>query len=162
MGIWEVIMAIATRTYSHAATHTIPVHAVDIDHTKRLEQATLDLEDAVFSVLDAHKGYAFHDVDFLYWDRKLKNVATPISLALSECKGPRQFHFHYRHDPKDTDKMIPVLESPLHTLAKVCRDALIRCNEMVGMIDRSVIVNKIRLEQALRGFISKYNDAAVD
>lgn len=139
----------------HAATAT--KHHDDINITRRLEQSLLDLEDAVLTVLEAHKGHAFHDVDFLYWDRKLKNIATPISLALSECKGPRQFHYHYRHDPADSNTMLPVMESPVNTLLKVCRSALIRCTEMVGLVDRSVIVNKIRLEQSIRSFINRYN-----
>ncbi len=129
----------------------------DLDTTRKFEQALLDLEDAVHTVLEAHKGHAFHDVDFLYWDRKLKNIATPISLALSECKGPRQFHYHYRHNPNDNEHMIPVMESPINTLLKVCRNALIRCTEMVGLVDRSVVVNKIRLEQSMRAFINCYN-----
>lgn len=129
----------------------------DIGVTRKLEQSLLDLEDAVMTVLDAHKGHAFHDVDFLYWDRKLKNVATPISLALSECRGPRNFHYHYRHDPADDEKMIPVMESPVATLLKVCRNALIRCSDMVGVVDKSVVINKIRLEQSMRGFINSYN-----
>ena len=133
----------------------------DLSVTRKLEQSILDLEDAVLTVLDAHKGHAFHDVDFLYWDRKLKNIATPISLALSECKGPRMFHYHYRHDRDDAEKMIPVMESPVITLLKVCRNSLIRCNDMVGSVDQTVIVNKIRLEQSIRAFINCYNSSAV-
>ena len=131
----------------------------DVDVSRKLEQALLDLEDAVLTVLDAHKGHAFHDVDFLYWDRKLKNIATPISLALSECKGPRTFHYHYKHDKDDAELMIPVMESPIVTLLKVCRNALIRCNDMVGSVDNAVTVNKIRLEQSVRAFINCYNSA---
>ena len=131
----------------------------DVDFTRKLEATLVDLEDAVITVLDAHKGHAFHDVDYLYWDRKLKNIATPISLALSECKGPRSFHYHYRHDPENNDEMIPVMESPLTMLLKVCRNALIRCNDMVGLTDKNVIINKIRLEQSIRAFINCYNSA---
>lgn len=141
------------------SSHLYPDTMADLDSTKKFEQALLDLEDAVLTVLEAHKGHAFHDVDFLYWDRKLKNIATPISLALSECKGPRQFHYHYRHDPKDDEQMIPIMESPIGNLLKVCRSALIRCTEMVGLVDRAVIINKIRLEQSMRSFINRYNAA---
>jgi hypothetical protein len=140
-----------------SAGHLYSGAMADLDATRKFEQALMDLEDAVHTVLDAHKGHAFHDVDFLYWDRKLKNIATPISLALSECKGPRQFHYHYRHNPNDDEQMIPVMESPVGTLLKVCRNALIRCTEMVGLVDRSVVVNKIRLEQSIRAFINRYN-----
>lgn len=133
----------------------------DLNVTRKLEQSLLDLEDAVLTVLDAHKGHAFHDVDFLYWDRKLKNIATPISLALSECKGPRVFHYHYRHDREDAEKMIPVMESPIITLLKVCRNSLIRCNDIVGSVDKAVTINKIRLEQSIRSFINCYNSSAM-
>lgn len=131
----------------------------DLNIARKLEQALLDLEDAVLTVLDAHKGHAFHDVDFLYWDRKLKNIATPISLALSECKGPRVFHHHYRHNPNCEQEMIPVMESPIMTLLKVCRNSLIRCNDMVGSVDKAVTINKIRLEQSIRNFINCYNSS---
>ena len=134
-----------------------PTALGDLDVSRKLEQALLDLEDAVLTVLDAHKGHAFHDVDFLYWDRKLKNIATPISLALSECKGPRTFHYHYKHDPEHEETMIPVMESPITTLLKVCRNSLIRCNDMVGAVDKAVTINKIRLEQSIRSFINCYN-----
>ena len=150
-----------TIRYSESTKTSPPVKSLDddLDVTRRLEQALLALEDAVITVLDAHKGHAFHDVDFLYWDRKLKNIATPISLALSECKGPRTFHYHYRHDPEEEDRLIPVMESPITTLLKVCRNSLIRCNDMAGMVDRAVTVNKIHLEQSIRAFINCYNSS---
>lgn len=147
-------------TFAHEGLASAAIKSfVDIDVTRKLEQTLLDLEDAVITVLESHKGPEFHDVDFLYWDRKLKNIATPISLALSECKGPRVFHYHYRHDPEHSEELIPVMESPITTLLKVGRNALIRCNDMVGNVDKSVMVNKIRLEQSIRSFINCYNSA---
>lgn len=156
---WEVIMRTIVGEEAVSHHQHYPRNMSDLETTRKFEQSLLDLEDAVITVLEAHKGHAFHDVDFLYWDRKLKNIATPISLALSECKGPRQFHYHYRHDPQDEERLIPVMESPISNLLKVCRNALIRCTEMVGLVDRSVVINKIRLEQSIRSFINRYNAA---
>lgn len=133
----------------------------DIVVTRRFEQAVLELEDAVYAVLDSSKGHSFHDVDFLYWDRTLKNIATPISMALSEYKGPRRFHYHYRHDPKESARMVPVMESPLLMLVRVCRDALIRCNEMVGIDEKRISRLKSRLELSLRLVLSSYNATVV-
>ncbi len=129
----------------------------DIAASRRLEHAVMELEDAVYAVLDSSKGHSFHDVDFLYWDRTLKNVATPISMALSEYKGPRRFHYHYRHDPDENARMVPVLESPLLMLVRVCRDALIRCNDMVGIDEKRTARLKSKLELSLRLVLSSYN-----
>jgi hypothetical protein len=132
----------------------------DIDITRKLEHAVMELEDAVYAVLESNKGHSFHDVDFLYWDRTLKNIATPISLALSEYKGPRRFHYHYRHDPNEHNRMMPVFESPLLMLVRVCRDAMMRCNEMVGVSEKRISRLKSRLELALKLVISSYNSSS--
>ncbi len=123
-----------------------------------LEQAVLALEEAVFSVLDMNKGHAFHDVDFLYWNRRLKSVAMQLSLAMSEHRGPKRFHEHYRHDPKNYDALLPVAgPSPLVTLARLAREALTECADMHGIADRVVLRAKERLEQAVRGFLNQYH-----
>jgi hypothetical protein len=130
-----------------------PAHE-DVQQTKRLEQAVLDLEDAVFQVLNADKGHNFHDVDFLYWNRRLKSIATQISLALSEYRGPRRFHYHYRHDPKDFDTLYPVAgPAPLDTICRVCREGITSCAEMVGIQDEQGLHTRNKLEQALRLFL---------
>jgi len=123
--------------------------------SRRLEQAALDLEDAVFQVMNTDKGHIFHDVDFLYWNRKLSNIATPISLALAEYRGPKRFHYHFRHDPDDYATLYPVAGPlPLETLARVCREALTNCVEMVGIQDVVVRRERDRLESSLRAFLS--------
>lgn len=152
-------MGATTRYATDTSVSPMSGGVEDVDFTRKLEAALIDLEDAVITVLDAHKGHAFHDVDYLYWDRKLKSIATPISLALSECKGPRSFHYHHKHNPENGNEVISVMESPVTMLLKVCRNALIRCNDMVGVVDKNVIINKIRLEQSIRAFINCYNEA---
>lgn len=138
------------------AQRTAPAALSDIEQTRRLEQAVMDLEDAVHTVLQHDKGHAFHDVEFLYWNRKLKSAATQISLALAEYRGPRRFHYHYRHDPKDYDALYPVAgPAPMVTLTRVCREALTQCSEMVGIGDRHALSARDTLEQALRLFISR-------
>jgi len=153
-------MGTTVRTKVHKKQQPI-VHTIqDADYGRRLEQAILELEDAVFNVLNTDKGGAFHDVDFLYWSRKLKNIAAQVSMALSECRGQRHFHHHYRHDPKDHEKLIPVAgPSPLETLARVCREAVTQCSEMVGLQDDQVMYDRSRLEHAARSFLSRYQPA---
>ena len=147
-----------TEPHYGAQTAVLPEHFhADVMTTRKLEHAILELEDAVYATLDSSKGHAFHDVDFLYWERTLKNIATPISLALSEYKGPRRFHHHYRHDPQEDSHLLPVYESPLLMLVRVARDALTRCNETAGVPDPHVARLKSRLEHALRLVLSSYN-----
>ncbi len=137
------------------AENASPAHD-DAEHTRKLEQAVMDLEDAVFQVLNADKGHNFHDVDFLYWNRRLKSIATQVSLALSEQRGPRRFHYHYRHDPKDFDTLYPVAgPAPIETLCRVCREALSQCAEMVGIQDEQGLFTRNKLEQGLRQFLSR-------
>ncbi len=134
-------------------TASLPISA----DVRRLEQAVMALEDAVYSVIDMNKGHAFHDVDFLYWNRKLKNIAMQVSLALDEYRGPRQFHQHYRHDPRNQDALYPVAgPSPMITLARVAREALTDCADMAGITDRVALKVRERLEQSLRVFLHRY------
>lgn len=131
--------------------------ASDAEQTRRLEQAVMELEDAVYHVLDMNKGHSFHDVDFLYWNRRLKNIATQVSMALNECRGPRRFHQHYRHDPKHYETLYPVSgPAPLNTLARVCREALTECVEMIGVYEPTIRAGRERLELALRAFLKRY------
>jgi hypothetical protein len=132
------------------------VHSLeDATQSRRLEKSVMDLEDAVFHVLNADKGSNFHDVDFLFWSRKLKNTAAQISMALNEYRGPRKSHYHFRHDPKNHDSLYPVPgPTALDTLARVCREALTQCIEMVGIQDSQVLFARSRLEHALRSFLA--------
>lgn len=137
--------------------------ATDVEYTRKLEQAALELEDAVFHVLNADRDGGFHDVDFLYWHRRLHNIATQISLALAEHRGPRRFHYHYRHDPQNHDALYPVAgPAPLETLARVCREALAQCIDMVGVPDDHILFARNRLEQAIRNFLSRVHPAKAE
>lgn len=149
-------MATSVRTKAQKKQPTFATPHDDVELTRKLEQAVMELEDAVFQVLSADKGHQFHDVDFLYWHRRLNSVATQISLALSECRGPRRFHYHYRHDPQDYDTLYPVSgPGPLETLMRVAREALTHCAEMVGVQDEKALFTRNRLEQALRLFLMR-------
>lgn len=124
------------------------------ERSKHLEQAVMELEDAVMGVLASDRLDGFQDVDFLYWSRRLKNIATPLSLALGEHEGNARFHYHFRHEPEDYDTLYPVAgPQPVETLARVCREALTCCVEMVGVQDRMILEQRDRLEQAVRGFL---------
>lgn len=150
-------MATTVRTKVQKKQSPFPAPPADSEAARRLEQAVAALEDTVFYVLNADKGHAFHDVDFLYWNRKLKNVAMQISMALNERSGPRKFHHHYRHDPKDFDTLYPVAgPAPMDTLARVAREGLSECVEMVGLQDDHVKRHRDRLEQSLRTFLQRY------
>lgn len=127
-----------------------------------IEQAVAMLENGVYRVLEMGKDSGFQDVDFLYWSRKLKNVATPVSLALSEYRGPKRFHYHYRHDPDDYDTLYPVPgPTSISTLARVCREALVQCNDLVGMTDTNVSKAKTMFEQSIRFFLRTYGSSGL-
>ncbi len=99
----------------------------------------------------------FRDVDFLYWQRKLTNIATPISCAISEFYGCPRFHYHYKHDPQNDDVLIPVSgPSPLLTLAAVCREGIANCSEMLGLSDPNIRRLKEELERDMRIFQHRY------
>lgn len=133
--------------------------ATSLPHHKRhaLQKSICVLEDTVQKILYGDASERFHDVDFLYWMRKLKNIATPISLALAEYGGPRVFHQHYKHDPKDYNHMLPVAgPDPLTTLAHVCRQALAESTDIVGVDDNEIKLLRDELEYSLRLFLNRY------
>ena len=96
---------------------------------------------------------AARDVDYLYVERQLKNIAASISLALAEYRGPQRFHNHFRHDPHDYETLHPVYEPPLPTLVRVCEESLARCNTMVGIRERPLVRLRNNLEHCLRNFL---------
>jgi hypothetical protein len=148
-------MANSVRTKALKKQQGIASPGQDARETQRLEQAALRLEDAVLKVLEASKGYKFHDVDFLYWDRRLKNIATHLSLALAEYKGPRRFHYHYRHDPKNHEQLYPVMgPAPIAMLLRVCREGYAKLDEMVGLRDAAIREHRTLLQQAIRGVMN--------
>lgn len=146
-------MATTVRTKPDKKQPPIPT-MYDVADTRRLEQAVLDLEDAVLDVLEHDRGNQFHDVDYLFWSRKLKSIATQISMALSEMRGPRHFHHHYKHDPENYEQLVPVAgPAPVDTLARVCREALAQCVDIVGTQNKDILLQRQRLEVAIRGFL---------
>lgn len=150
-------MATTVRTKPRQKQPAFDVSETQEDYAHRLERAVCALEDAVFHVLDLNRGTAFHDVDFLFWSRQLKNIAMQASMALSEYRGQPRFHEHYRHDPEDYDRLNPVAgPAPLVTLARVCREALTHCSELSGVTDETTDHARTRLETALRLFLGRY------
>jgi hypothetical protein len=125
---------------------------------RKLEQAILSLENCCVYILDIGFTADRRDTDLRYWQQRFKNMMTPVSLALAECKGPRRFHFHYRHRADDEAVLHPVLEpSPLTTLEQVCAEALGACrSQLVGIEDSGVLEARHMLEMALQGFLLCY------
>lgn len=122
-----------------------------------VERALTALEAACVRILDDMTYSVSGDPDQQYWQQCFKNVATPISLALAEFKGPRQFHYHYKHSEKDDAVLTPVLEDPVEMLAHVCERALNQCEKkLVGIRDRDLIGSQRQLESALRTFLFAY------
>ncbi len=108
-------------------------------------------------ILESRFAGARDDVDMLYWQQRFKNIATPVSLALRECRGPRRFHNHYRHRADDDSVLHPVLEDPLDRLAQVSERALAACqNELVGIYDGTFVKHRRLLEHALQMFLVRY------
>ena len=125
----------------------------------KLEAALLSLENACFAVLDTPFSERKQDTERLYWQHRFANIANPVSLALMESKGPRHFHYHYRHRTDDESVLQPVLEDPVEMLAQVCKEALKRCQrEFAGMHDITLQRSRQMFEGALNGFLSQYQD----
>ena len=117
----------------------------------------LSLENACARVMESHFSTGRNDMDGLYWQRKFQNIATPVSLALAECKGPRQFHYHYKHRADDHSILQPVMGNPLHVLAQACKEALKHAEtELVGIQDEKIVRLRNLFESSLRGFLAKY------
>ena len=124
-----------------------------------VEQSLLALESACMHIMDCEFVRDRDDIDGLTWQRRFKNIVTPISLSLREYKGPRRFHYHYKHSEKDEAVLQPVMEDPLDTLAHVCQSALAECTStLVGIGDAEIAANRDMLEQGLRKFLTRYNE----
>ena len=136
-----------------------PALPVDDRH---FEQALLSLENVCARILQARFRDNRQYSEQLYWQQKLKNIATPVSLALAEYKGPRRFHHHYRHREDDESVLTPVLESPIDLLAQVCLHALDQCHTLVGVVQAPDFTrNRDALEHALQHFLSCYRESAL-
>lgn len=122
--------------------------------SRDVEQALLNLESVCFTIRESQFAQDREDTDTLYWQRRFKNIVTPVSLALIECKGPRHFHQHYKHREDDNSVLTPVLDDPLKTLANVCKQALAQCQiDLVGVSDKTISTSRKQLEAALQEFL---------
>ncbi len=98
------------------------------------------------------------DPERLYWQQRFSNIVTKVSLALSEVRGPRSFHQHYRHDTDDKTVLLKVLEDPIEMLAHACEFAIKESNEKLSSIhDDDLISVKRILEKALNNFLIECN-----
>lgn len=126
-------------------------------YDRQFEKALLGLESACFSVANTPFIDDRNDTQGIYWQRILKKIATPVSLALMECKGPRHFHHHYKHREDDETVLTPVLEDPIDMLAQVCAEALKHCQlDLFGTQSRDIIETCRELESALGQFLECY------
>ncbi len=121
---------------------------------KAFEQCLLELENICIELKDGQFTHGKEDIDRLYWQQKLKNLAMPISLALAEYKGPRVFHHHYKHKDEDGEVLTPVLESALENLVMVCERALHECENLNGMKGSKLLEEKNMLCRALRQLLA--------
>ncbi len=126
-----------------------------------LEKSILALESACLRILENRNATGVHDTDRLYWQQRLKNIATPVSLALRECRGLRRFHNHYRHREDDEAVLRPVMEPcPITMLAQVCDHALEACRyDLLGVRDNGLNSQRRALEAALQGFLIRQRKA---
>jgi hypothetical protein len=126
---------------------------------RQFEQSLLSLENVCLNVMDSRFVHDRQDMEGLYWQRRFKNIVTPISLALAEYRGPRRFHYHYRHRKDDESVLHPVMEDPIDTLAQVCKSTLAQCQtDLVGIADGAINKKGRMLEQALRNFLHRYDE----
>jgi hypothetical protein len=116
------------------------------------ELAVLGLEDICHEIRDGQFTHGKEDTDRLYWQQKLKNIATPLSIALAEYKGPRVFHQHYIHDENGAE--IPVMESARDNLIRSCEKALIQCNDMIGIKGSKLIEERGLLVKAVHNVLA--------
>ena len=119
--------------------------------TLAFAQSLMMLEDICLDIKDGQFTHGKDDEDRLYWQQKLKNIAMPVSLALSEYKGPRVFHQHYKHG--EGEVLTPVLESSRDNLLAACERALVESETLVGMKGSKLLAEKTELEKALRQVI---------
>lgn len=118
------------------------------------ERALMALEDMCLDIKDGQFTHGKEDIDRLYWQQKLKNIALPVSLALAEYKGPRVFHQHYKHADQHSEALMPVMESSRDNLIATCKRALAECEELHGMKGAKLLEEKALLERALRQFLA--------
>ncbi len=134
-----------------------PLSSAAVENTAAFEQSLLALENVCQRILESRFAGAKDDIDGLYWQQRFKNVATPVSIALRECRGPRRFHHHYRHREDDDSVLHPVMENPIDRLAHVCNAALDICrHDLVGVYGDNFLRARRSLEHALQIFLLRY------
>lgn len=122
-----------------------------------LEQALMSLESVCLTIREGDFTHGREDEDRHYWQQRLKNITTPVSLALAECKGPRHFHNYYKHRDDDNAALEPTAgPAPIVMLAWTCEKALHACEDLVGAKGGLILENKQMLERALRRFLAVY------
>lgn len=127
-----------------------------------LDEALLNLEDICVRFSDGIFT-AGDDPERINIQQRFKNIVTPISLALAEVRGPRRFHHHYRHDSRNSDVLLPVMENPIETLANACKNAIKESSKkLVGIHDTDVLKAQRILERSLNNFLFAYNKQEKD
>ena len=127
--------------------------------SRQVEQSLLALENICFNIMESSFAAGRDDIDGLMWQRRFKNIVTPVSLALAEYRGPRHFHNHYRHKEGDDSVLTPVLAEPLSMLALACESSLKAAQkDLVGIPDARMSKKGRLLEQALRAFLHRYEE----
>ena len=150
-------MRSSVRTKVQKKQSTSPKNTPEAILNPELEQSMMALESAVMRVLEKRYPRNSDDAELLTWQQRLVNIATPVSLALAEYKGPRRFHNHYRHREDDHTILHPVLEDPLEMLAHTCETALKHCHvDLAGMHEENLAKAAKRLETALTDFLGRY------
>ncbi|MDE3060429.1 MAG: hypothetical protein KGJ06_05410 [Pseudomonadota bacterium] len=148
--------SVGTKSQKKQPTSSAPAAAALND--RKFELALLTLENACLRILESGVPPG-RDPEQMYWQQSLQNIVTRVSLAMGECKGPRRFHYHYRHRADDDSILSPVLEDPCDMLAQVCRDALKSCrNHLMGMQHPLLLKQSRMLENALQGFLAMYKN----
>ncbi len=129
--------------------------SLDAAHDRALEQALLGLENACHRILDGNIMRAHGDIELTTWQHRFQNVVTPVSLALREYKGPRHFHYHYRHRQDDES----IRGGRWRGCSQFCRETLRQCrSDLVGLDNDQLIALRGLLENALLNFLLRYRD----
>lgn len=130
---------------------------LSLGQQNQLESAVMELEEACLNILLEPATRGRDETQAREQARQLKNIATPISLALRECEGMRRFHHHYRHDPENPDTLTPVLEpSPYKMVAALCAQALEKLSEFHVVEDSSMRKDIAQLRHALGDYMNGY------
>lgn len=147
--------------FEAASQANAPNGALSVEEQSRLESSVMELEQACMNILLQYPVPGNTHTDTREQARVLKNIATPLSLALRECEGVRRFHNHYRHDPQDPDLLKPVLEpSPYQMVAALCEQAVSKLSEF-HVVESDELRNEISLlKHALSTYLADYREIA--